>query len=424
MLFIAQGKTNLKYILIVVILAAIVGGGILTYQYWRLNNITLQSEGILKIVSQRPECASIDVPGYQVAGGKYSYLNYPGEIRFDINNDGQEELTKVYEEEIGDEFYGRRLPIVFKIFSGPQDCLKEEFSYRGKERSEDYAVPENEVGDLWAYPNFWGDGRNTVTLVGVQTAYGSGFLTNIHFFTYENGKYQEIATLEFHSDDMYKLSGEDGLGKEIIVARMIWAEGECHFCPHRYKFEIYTWDGSRYLKREAGTTKNKYSFDIELIIQAEPDVLNQVDETANWKTYTNSQLGFSIKYPPGWFVYDNEIPPCVGSIGNFVFINKVELTECYLPIELLPVDFYIFEKGTYYPLPQSNEYDTYTPIEIAGEEGVLNIRTEKSEGPRRLDTKIYVHHNNFGYEISFPNVDFKGNHDQTYDRMLSTFLLY
>lgn len=272
--FTAQGKTNLNYILIVVVLAAIVGGGILAYQYWWLNNITLQSEGILKIVSQRPECASIDVPGYQVAGGKYSYLNYPGEIRFDINNDGQEELMKVYEEETGDEFYGRRLPIVFKIFSGPQDCLKEEFSHRGKERSEDYAVPENEVGDLWAYPNFWGDGRNTVMLVGVQTAYGSGFLTNIHFFTYENGKYQEIATLEFHSDDMYKLSGEDGLGKEIIVARMIWAEGECHFCPHRYKFEIYTWDGSRYLKREAGTTKNKYSFDIELIIQAEPDVLN------------------------------------------------------------------------------------------------------------------------------------------------------
>ena len=32
--FIAQGKTNIKYILIVVILAAIVGGGILAYQYW------------------------------------------------------------------------------------------------------------------------------------------------------------------------------------------------------------------------------------------------------------------------------------------------------------------------------------------------------------------------------------------------------
>jgi hypothetical protein len=32
--FITQGKTNLKYILIVVILAAIVGGGILGYQYW------------------------------------------------------------------------------------------------------------------------------------------------------------------------------------------------------------------------------------------------------------------------------------------------------------------------------------------------------------------------------------------------------
>jgi hypothetical protein len=32
--FITQGKTNIKYILIVVILAAIAGGGILAYQYW------------------------------------------------------------------------------------------------------------------------------------------------------------------------------------------------------------------------------------------------------------------------------------------------------------------------------------------------------------------------------------------------------
>jgi len=32
--FITQGKTNIKYILIVVILAAIAGGGILAYSYW------------------------------------------------------------------------------------------------------------------------------------------------------------------------------------------------------------------------------------------------------------------------------------------------------------------------------------------------------------------------------------------------------
>jgi|GEM_PF-4473007 len=32
--FIAQGKTNLKYILIIVVLAVIVGGGILAWQYW------------------------------------------------------------------------------------------------------------------------------------------------------------------------------------------------------------------------------------------------------------------------------------------------------------------------------------------------------------------------------------------------------
>jgi|SRR3989344_787409 len=31
----------------------------------------------------------------------------------------------------------------------------------------------------------------------------------------------------------------------------------------------------------------------------QPTPISQ-DETANWKTYSNSQYGFEIKYPPGW----------------------------------------------------------------------------------------------------------------------------
>jgi len=41
--FITQGKANLKYILIVVILSAIVGGGILAYQFWWLPKQEIES---------------------------------------------------------------------------------------------------------------------------------------------------------------------------------------------------------------------------------------------------------------------------------------------------------------------------------------------------------------------------------------------
>jgi len=269
-------KSGFRNIITIIILILIIGGGILAYYYWQTKNIPSQPEENPKEESQAVECSSIDVDRYQIAGKEDSWLDSSGEINFDINSDGKEELLIVYEQKIIDESSPRNQPILFKIFSGSQECQKEEFSYRGREKSEDFDVPENEVSVFQVEPNFLGDGKNIVMLEGIQTAYGSGSSINEHLFAYKDGKYLEIATLEISSNDMYKFSGEGGLGKEIIVARMIWGEGECHFCPHRYEFEIYTWDGNKYLKIDGGITENKYSpgdTNIESIIQAEPGVL-------------------------------------------------------------------------------------------------------------------------------------------------------
>lgn len=150
----------------------------------------------------------------------------------------------------------------------------------------------------------------------------------------------------------------------------------------------------------------------------------EADETIGWKTYRNEEYGFEVRYPENWFVYDNETPPCAGGIRGFVFINKNELSDCFFA-DTLPADFYIYvseiPEEPWGPLPRSTEYNTYTSYEIAGEEGVMNIRTEKSEGPRRKDTLIYVNHEGKQYVLSFPNTDFEGTHEAVYDQILSTF---
>ena len=54
-MLITQGKTNIKYLLIVVILAAIVGGGIFIYQYWLLPQMqTISFEKLLPNPSPTP----------------------------------------------------------------------------------------------------------------------------------------------------------------------------------------------------------------------------------------------------------------------------------------------------------------------------------------------------------------------------------
>jgi hypothetical protein len=61
MSFITQGKANLKYTLIIVILAAIAGGGILGYQYWWMS----KKEGVTFSPRQTSLMASMTFKEYE-----------------------------------------------------------------------------------------------------------------------------------------------------------------------------------------------------------------------------------------------------------------------------------------------------------------------------------------------------------------------
>ena len=87
--FITQGKTNLKYILIVVILATIAGGGILGYQYW-----WAKKEG-----SSAPGCRYFSLP-FAIGGcfSKFAIIDKKVEphidcIELDVNNCSSPSIT-------------------------------------------------------------------------------------------------------------------------------------------------------------------------------------------------------------------------------------------------------------------------------------------------------------------------------------------
>jgi hypothetical protein len=153
-------------------------------------------------------------------------------------------------------------------------------------------------------------------------------------------------------------------------------------------------------------------------------------ETAGWKIYTNSKLGFSIKYPNTWsyndatkfasdncpagpdisdseVIFDGRDLKCVGiaheGLGTAGFEVSVANTE-FEPLEQL-----------------STQVQKYTYLVINGERAAKTYKTATSEGPWCDCSRIYFNHVSRGYTIEFLNTDLQGNHDSTYDKILSTF---
>ena len=291
-----------KVIIAAVILIILIAGGFFAWRYL--------------IKDETAECSPINFDGYGLVKLPSNYYfnteaSDSYEFNVDLNNDGQKELVRFYWDATNsaDNFCEKVKPVMMKVFSNTGNCPKEVFSYSGT---------GNLIGKAGAFSNFWGDGVNTVMWEGISYACGSGSRLNLFFLAYRQGQYQIVEGPEIRGQGyMYKLAGESGLGRKIIAAEASWApdySDYCAGCAHRLQFAIYTWDGEKYIKSEAGITQNKYLEEsIDEILQKEPSVLN-LPETANWQTYTNNQYGFEIKYPKNWIVTTN-FP---GDIGRIV----------------------------------------------------------------------------------------------------------
>ena len=225
-------------------------------------------------------CSSMEIKGYDYMFSEYN-RDVNGEVKADLNRNGQEEIVRVYKEDATGE-HGK--PIIVKIFTDTQDCPKEVFRYFGEEL-DPYDFTNEFYSDPKAFLNFWGDGSNVVVVNEIGTAHGSGYAERFLFFTYRSGNYELIRGPRKSSGEPYKFAGENGIGNKLIVAQRKWEpfgpNGErtpgsyCAGCASKMQFVIYTWNGEEYDGIAGGLTQNLYlSEGIDEILAHEPDVLN------------------------------------------------------------------------------------------------------------------------------------------------------
>jgi len=74
----------------------------------------------------------------------------------------------------------------------------------------------------------------------------------------------------------------------------------------------------------------------------QPDTTNLNNETASWKTYTNSKSGFEVKYPNTWKVSENDnqinLMPIGGQdVSLMFFVYNVPLNDAELLLPLFSV---------------------------------------------------------------------------------------
>ncbi|HEX9722177.1 MAG TPA: hypothetical protein VGA53_02835 [Candidatus Paceibacterota bacterium] len=272
-------KTEIKLLLIVTFVAVVfVAGTVFVLQ--ATQNIPGPIPNEQQAVETSTEL-SMEIEGYDyIFSGFGPELN--GEVKIDLDGDGQEEIVRVYKDDV--TFLGRGKPIIVKIFSGTQGDYKEVFSYTS-EAIEPYKFANEFFSAPEVFFNFWGDGANAVVLDAIGTGYGSGYAEQLLCFTYRNGQYELFRGPRKSSGEPLKFIGENGLGNKIIVAERRWEpigpNGErrpgsyCAGCSSKMQFIIYTWNGEGYHRIEAGTTENLYlSGTIDEILRQEPDVLN------------------------------------------------------------------------------------------------------------------------------------------------------
>lgn len=145
------------------------------------------------------------------------------------------------------------------------------------------------------------------------------------------------------------------------------------------------------------------------------------DQTANWKTYTNTHYYFSFKYPTNMFVEEIDMypntptPPDTDKFVVVVKSNQVQVTSF---VGLFTVQ--ILNMNHAAELTASSGYTTQQ-INLTGVAGIKGVRTKEVPGISQLDTVLSFYHNNVSYEITYPNTDDHGSHEQLFDQILSTF---
>ncbi len=147
------------------------------------------------------------------------------------------------------------------------------------------------------------------------------------------------------------------------------------------------------------------------------------DEIANWKTYTNTKYGFSLKYPPTYILLDSGVgTPCIvssqdklnNSLSQGICIN-VSLADIYTNYEqasMLLIQNY--EKDNTGKIPQ---HKIEEPDKITIIKGPYSFPEAKLENVYERTT--YWKYKGGAVTAGYHNVN--KNEADIYDQILSTF---
>jgi len=173
-----------------------------------------------------------------------------------------------------------------------------------------------------------------------------------------------------------------------------------------------------------------------------PSSTTQSDETANWKTYTDKNIGFEIKYSPSWFAVNygkyaasklgtpdpnqkllllfgkgpepKDIVPLTHSWGD------LQINVSKKPFSDQELNKTGIEQGDVVEGQALNKRQ-YKVIHFAGIKANKKIQLTADLVEGNLGIAIIFNANEYGWLIIYPATDYNGNNDSIYDQILSTF---
>jgi hypothetical protein len=154
------------------------------------------------------------------------------------------------------------------------------------------------------------------------------------------------------------------------------------------------------------------------------------DPTSDWKTYTNTKYGYSVKYPSDWKIQspgggsNGELCRETGIDSQIIELSEKELSECGFAGEGLPspdANITVWVLDEKHSTLENLIGPNYSKLQVAGEAAVKYPFTDESALPNIYATRIYLNHNNNGYIIYLKQSDITGKYEMILDQILSTF---
>lgn len=163
--------------------------------------------------------------------------------------------------------------------------------------------------------------------------------------------------------------------------------------------------------------------------------VNQIDETVNWKTYTNTEYNYSFRYPSN-YILNNGVSD-INTDGDStpqIFVKTKDANSKYDKIFYVQVINKNPKSGDFIPDVYSNIFNTYTDLFLSAKEGnnivipyMTNLTfTRLSDKTVGKESAMVFRGNNLGGEIIVVNTDnyiyiFPGSGNDIYQQILSSF---